>query len=495
MVAERAGAAGGGGGVAHAARASAARRGEASGERARMGDPTLHREAPPRDGIGYDDARMDLHPGAVIAGRYRLDRKIGSGGMGEVWAGEHVAIGVRVALKTLLPAAALDQQVVARFRREAYLLGRVRSDRVARLVDFVEDSRFGLVLVMDFVEGEPLANVLEARCPSVEETIALGIDIMTAVADLHAAKVVHRDLKPDNIILEPRPGGRRRAVIVDFGVSRMESAGGEDEGDITSITQADVAVGTIPYMAPEQFLSSRDVTAAADVYAVGAILFRAASGQHVYGDAEDMDYAKLKLTTRAPALSIPRFDRVARGLQAVVARALERVPEARFADAEAMLEELTALQSLARATALDLDAATEQAPPSMTAGPDDVDASERTRLMPRPEGAAADMFDDHTTESSGLPPGLLDDSMGVATPLVPPPMPSSPEPTAALAAPTSNPESISTSAPMSVSPPLPAPTVAPGARTFSQRVLMIGILAALLAGLLLGFGGHRLFGG
>src|SRR4051812_15264502 len=97
---------------------------------------------------------MELTPGAVIAGRYRVERKVGSGGMGEVWAGEHISIGVKVALKKLLPAAALDHQVVARFKREAYLLGRIRSEHVARVVDFVADSAFGLVLVMDFVEGE-----------------------------------------------------------------------------------------------------------------------------------------------------------------------------------------------------------------------------------------------------------------------------------------------------------------------------------------------------
>src|ERR1700748_2809158 len=99
---------------------------------------------------------MELTPGALIAGRYRVARKVGAGGMGEVWAGEHVNIGVRVALKTLLPAAACDPQLVARFRREGYLLGGRRSGRVARVVDFIEDRRFGLVLVMDFVEGEPL---------------------------------------------------------------------------------------------------------------------------------------------------------------------------------------------------------------------------------------------------------------------------------------------------------------------------------------------------
>src|SRR5262245_20563982 len=104
---------------------------------------------------------MELHPGALIAGRYRVERKVGSGGMGEVWAGEHVALGVRVALKTLPPSASHDHHSVARFKREAYLLGRIRSDYAARVIDFVSDKQHGLVLVMEFVEGEPLGAVIQ----------------------------------------------------------------------------------------------------------------------------------------------------------------------------------------------------------------------------------------------------------------------------------------------------------------------------------------------
>jgi serine/threonine protein kinase len=312
---------------------------------------------------------MDLTPGAVIAGRYRVERKVGSGGMGEVWAGEHISIGVKVALKKLLPAAAVDHQVVARFKREAYLLGRIRSEHVARVVDFVADNSFGLVLVMDFVEGEALTSTLQARQLDIEETIDLGVDIAEALCDLHRAQVVHRDLKPDNIIMEPLNNGRRRAVLVDFGVSRLVSSGGtgSHDEDITGITHADMAVGTIAYMAPEQLLSSRDVTGASDVYALGAILYRAVAGQHVFGDLDDVDYAKRKLSTEAAPLRMMRVDRVAQGLQVLVARALRRLPAGRFASAAAMLVELTELRDVARALALDLDASTDEAPPSTSA--------------------------------------------------------------------------------------------------------------------------------
>src|SRR5262245_24486386 len=252
-----------------------------------------------RQRLGYHARRMDLRTGMLVAGRSRVERQVGTGGMGEVWAGEHVAIGVKVALKKLLPAAAVDHQIVARFKREAYLLGRIKSDHVARVVDFIADNRFGLVLVMDFIEGELLADMLEQRRLSVEDTLELGVDIAEALCDLSRANIVHRDLKPDNIIMEPRESGRRRAVLVDLGVSRLLSGGGDRDDDITSITNADMAVGTVAYMAPEQLLSSRDVTSSSDVYALGAILYRAAAGRHVFGDVDDIDYATKKLSENA----------------------------------------------------------------------------------------------------------------------------------------------------------------------------------------------------
>jgi len=307
---------------------------------------------------------MQLRSGALIAGRFRVERLVGSGGMGEVWAGEQTALGVRVALKTLLPAAACDPQIVARFKREAYLLGRIRSDYVARVVDFITDPRVGLVLVMEFVEGEPLSVALAGHRLGVEETLDLGIDLARGLCDLHRLHIVHRDIKPENIILRPQGGGLRRAMIVDFGVGRTFRADepAEDEEEITGITHADMAVGTIAYMAPEQLLNSRGATGAADIYALGAILYRAAAGQHVFGPLEDLEYAKAKLSLPPTLLQLPRFDRAASGLQSLVGRALAKNPSGRFKSAQSMLEELTALRELAGSLAVDLDGATEAAP-------------------------------------------------------------------------------------------------------------------------------------
>lgn len=291
---------------------------------------------------------MDLTPGTVIAGRYRVDRKVGAGGMGEVWSGEHLAIGVRVAVKTLLKAAAMNHEVVARFKREAYVLGRIRSDHVARVVDFIADEDYGLVLVMDFVEGDSLARILMERQLSVEETVELGVDVALALTDLHKAQVVHRDLKPGNIILQPPSAGRRRAVVVDFGVSRIV-AQGSDEETITGITKADMAVGTIEYMAPEQVLNSRNVTTGSDLYALGAIMFRAVAGRHVFGTcSSDSELAQKKLTIEAPRLPLARSDEIAEGLATAVAKALRRRPAERYQKADDLLADMLPLRERAR---------------------------------------------------------------------------------------------------------------------------------------------------
>lgn len=297
---------------------------------------------------------MDLSPGSVIAGRYRVDKRVGAGGMGEVWAGEHLSIGIKVAVKTLLPAAAVNHEVQARFKREAFLLGRIRSEYVARVLDFVNDDEYGLVIVMEFVEGDSLAKILSYKRLTVEETVDLGADAASALADLHRAHIVHRDLKPGNIILQPMPGGRRRAVVVDFGVSRMVSAGDDEEDTITGITKANMAVGTVEYMAPEQILNSRDVTGSSDCYALGAILYRAVTGHHVFGEIYDSELAHTKLTQDAGPLDVKRTDRVAKGLEAAVAKALKRRPSERYATSEAMLADLMTLRDLSRVSAVEL---------------------------------------------------------------------------------------------------------------------------------------------
>lgn len=293
---------------------------------------------------------MQLHAGAKIAERYLVVRRVGAGGIGEVWAGERTSDGATVAIKTLLPAQGSERhELVQRFKREAYFLQRIQSDYVGRVLDFVADETYGFALVMEFIEGPLLASVLAKRTLSVEETLDLGIDIASALVDLHASRIVHRDLKPGNIIMRPLPGGGVRATVLDFGLSRLMSSCTEDSSDeLTGLTKANAALGTIEYMAPEQLLNSRDVTPAADLYALGAILYRACKGEHAFPDRDPAKLAQAKLRGDAPALDVGRSDEIASGLARIVDKTLRKQPKERFSEAALVLAELDELRDRAR---------------------------------------------------------------------------------------------------------------------------------------------------
>ncbi len=287
---------------------------------------------------------MAIGPGTVVGGRYRVEHELGTGGMGAVWAGTSLADGSRVALKTLLEASKQNRELVTRFRREADFLARVQSPYVSKVVDFLPDPEHGLVLVMELIDGESLKAVLARGPLGVEEAIEIAKDVLAGLAELGKAQIVHRDLKPGNLITQREAGRYARTVIVDFGMSRF--AGLDEDGDeITALTRVDIAVGTMEYMSPEQILNSRGATAAADIYALGAMLYRAVAGVHVFGDLEDVDLARHKLITDPPALMTGRTDALARGFEAVVTKMVQRKPEQRYQQADEVLAALARLEA------------------------------------------------------------------------------------------------------------------------------------------------------
>jgi serine/threonine-protein kinase len=265
--------------------------------------------------------------------------------MGEVWAGEHVRLKLRIAMKVLHREAHANHEIVARFSREAFLLGQIQSDHVARVYDYVATGRYAPLLVMEFIDGPSLADALGSGPMSVGEAIALGIDLARALRELHSASVIHRDLKPANVMLRPQRDGGHRAVFVDLGVSRLLSEEDPESDDqLTEITSADRCVGTVEYMAPEQILSSRTATPAADVYAAGAILFRAVAGHNAFGDLRGVELMRAKIREAAPALHTGRDDAVGKGFERIVARALSQSPADRFTSADDLLRALCLLR-------------------------------------------------------------------------------------------------------------------------------------------------------
>lgn len=420
-------------------------------------------------------APMDFLPGAMIGDKYRLERKIAEGGVGEVWIGTD-RNARRVAIKRLLADTAKDRELVARFRREAVLLGKLDSDYVARVIEQITDPKFGLILVMEFVDGDSLADVLDRRRKlPVAEVVAVGIDIAKAIRVLHEANIIHRDLKPENVIMRRLSGGLTRAALIDFGFARLDphnQSKRPNDDALTGITRADTMLGTIAYMAPEQVLNSRDVGRAADVYALGAILYRALTGRHVFGDLEDVAYARAKLDGEAPPPNIDRVNVVAAGVAKVIMRAIKRRPADRFPTIEAMQKELETQRS---APVEDADAPTQNAPISSLLGSDAAGlvmvgkegaTSTTDRVVvnvgasaaaPDPPPAATTAATTSTDESSVTRPrqvGVQTIPIGTPGPIAPPPLP----PVSAPAAP---PPSMRL-APPPVPPKMPAMGPMPG---------------------------------
>jgi eukaryotic-like serine/threonine-protein kinase len=269
--------------------------------------------------------------GDLVGGKYRLLREIGKGGMGVVFEARHEAIDRPVALKTLRADLAGDQQLLARFQREARLAGSMGHDNICEVTDVGATEEGSLFLVMPLLKGTSLADVVRA-----EGTLGArrAADIICQVLDglgaAHGAGVVHRDLKPENIFII-RLGGRDDFVkILDFGIAKEL-----DQDARAGLTATGLVLGTPHYMAPEQARGSKELDHRVDVYAAGVILFEMLTGRKPYpGDSYNEVLAKI-LTEPFPR---PRSlnPEIPQAMEEIVMAAMEKDPAERFASATAM---------------------------------------------------------------------------------------------------------------------------------------------------------------
>lgn len=292
-------------------------------------------------------ALVQLYPGSTI-GAYVLESLLGSGAFGVVWLARQHETGERVAIKVLHPEAAVSRESVERFKREAWALSQLQSPHIARMFELITGPssvrmpddpavRVEMALVMEYIEGELLSDVFKRAQFGVEDALGLGIGVLTGVAEMQAVGIIHRDIKPENIILRPNETGWH-AVIFDFNLSRVKDA----RGKTSSLTAMHAAIGTVPYMSPEQLLDARRVTEASDVYSVGTILYRAVSGQLPFDTKQSL---REKLQQEAAPLVTGRDDHVAREFERIVNRSLRRRPADRYTRAQDMLDEFTKLAS------------------------------------------------------------------------------------------------------------------------------------------------------
>lgn len=270
---------------------------------------------------------FELSAGQIIADKYRVDAVIGTGGMGVVVAATHIELGQRVAIKLLRDATS---EALARFKREARMLVKLKSQHVARVFDVGSLDDETPYIVMELLEGQDLSSLLAARGRlRVEEAVDYVLEATEAVAEAHVLGMVHRDLKPANVFLARGPGGSETVKVLDFGVSKMLDAKVESEQTTGGLTNEGVALGSPGYMAPEQMTSSRDVDARADIYSLGAMLYRLVSGQNPYkGNSLVSVLAAMAIDPLPPLRSL--VPEAPEGFAAAVERCLAQERDARF---------------------------------------------------------------------------------------------------------------------------------------------------------------------
>ena len=268
--------------------------------------------------------------GRLLGGRYRVIRRLGEGGMGSVYEAEHVQLGRRVAIKLLHEHHTTSLDLRARFEREARMLSQLRHPNVVTITDFGIDEGKPF-LVMDMLSGRDLASMMKAGRVAPERAIGIVRQILRGVAHAHARGLVHRDLKPHNIMIEVLEDGSDHVTVLDFGLAR------DITGTGTSLTRSGIVVGTPAYMAPEQ-AGGGAADARADVYALGNVLFELLAGRRPFQFSEAHELLRAHLLTPPPSLKETCHDLdVPPELDALVARALSKEARDRYPDAAAML--------------------------------------------------------------------------------------------------------------------------------------------------------------
>jgi serine/threonine protein kinase len=264
--------------------------------------------------------------GAEI-GRYRVVRMIGEGGMGRVYEGVHPEIGSRVALKVLATWLATDAEVSERMFAEARAVNMIHHPRIVRAIDFLRLADGRPVIVMELVEGRSMREALASRDAPLGGIVDVILQVLDVLAAAHAVGVVHRDLKPDNILISPEGHAR----VLDFGIAKLVHPSAELPGPRT---RTGVVLGTPLYMAPEQ-ISGGVTDGSVDLYSLGVVLFEAVTGTVPFEGATDFDVMRAHVDTPPPSARALRPD-VPVELERVIDRALAKHPRDRFASAIAM---------------------------------------------------------------------------------------------------------------------------------------------------------------
>jgi eukaryotic-like serine/threonine-protein kinase len=258
--------------------------------------------------------------GTILAGKYRVERVLGQGGMGVVVQATHLQLHQPVAVKLLLPEVLTNPEVVQRFLREAQAVVRLKSEHVARVIDIGSLDDGAPYMVLEYLDGTDLADFSRQQL-TIGQIVDLMLQACEALAEAHSIGIVHRDIKPANFFITRRSDGSRLLKVLDFGISKLQQTA--LEGNLTATS---TVMGTPAYMSPEQMRSTRDVDNRSDIWALGIVLYELLQGTAPFV-AETFGAMVIRVATEPlPPLS----GQLPPGLAEVVYRCLEKDPTRRF---------------------------------------------------------------------------------------------------------------------------------------------------------------------
>src|SRR4051812_6224607 len=279
--------------------------------------------------------------GITLSGRYLVTRKVGQGGMGAVYEATHTLIGKRVAVKVLLEKYARREAIVQRLEQEARLASSCQNEHIIDITDFGTTDDGRTFVVMEFLEGESLAEKLlrETRLPE-QRILRILAQTASALAAAHAKGIVHRDIKPENLFILRRKD-QDFVKVVDFGISKSLRASDEAE-EQPRLTQTGMVLGTPLYMSPEQARGDDELDARVDVYALGVIMYEGATGRVPFTGNNYLSVIS-QVLNEDPAPPRELRPDLSEELEAIILRAMEKDRRERYSSASELLGDLTAL--------------------------------------------------------------------------------------------------------------------------------------------------------
>jgi serine/threonine-protein kinase len=293
-------------------------------------------------GDSLADTGAGVQEGDVLAGKYRVERVLGVGGMGVVVAAHHIQLDEKVALKFLLPEAVKNAEALARFEREARAAVKIKSEHVARVSDVGKLENGAPYMVMEYLEGGDLSGLLQkqGKLP-VDQAVSFVLQAGEAIAEAHSLGIVHRDLKPSNLFCIRRRDGQFSIKVLDFGISKLTSSpGGGSASKDMGMTKTTAVVGSPVYMSPEQMQSSKGVDHRTDIWSMGIILYELLSGRVPFEADTVTELAVLICTEPVPPMGAAELG-LPPGLEQVVLHCLEKSRDKRHQTISDLAEALS----------------------------------------------------------------------------------------------------------------------------------------------------------